>query len=171
MTMKSKTKKNHSNVIDMPKHAKREMGNAKEKQEKEGLLVPLPPKQIKMEEALAKLQKMLGDSVEETAPILLFFPKQIKCLSFPSGVEFYDVRSKRPHARKEGEDVEDLQKWVKSWYLGFFREGDKTIGLMIYNDHPAAKRLIRRVIADKDIGIKDGFKKFVQHASLGDSPD
>lgn len=130
------------NVIQFPANPEQaakerpDLGRLKPAPEGLAKILAVPPKTLSVHAAMRELAKIIAP-LDHSVYTRLGFHRKVKFSSYPEGVEFYDLSSKRPEPRAPGETLANVDSWVRLWYFSVFDSGKGVlVGRYIDRNHP-----------------------------------
>jgi hypothetical protein len=128
-------------------------------------IIAVPPKTISVHSAMRELARVLGD-IDPMLYTRLGFHRKVRCSTYPEGVEFYDLKSRRAEPWAPGETLEQVDSWVRLWYFSVFETGSGILmGRYIDRDHPDVLDGMRLPSLEHQIrdpnSRQDGIEKFI----------
>jgi hypothetical protein len=116
---------------------------------------------------MKELARRLGE-LDQMLYTRLCFPRKVKFSSYPDGMEFYDLKSRRAVPWTPGETLAETESWVRSWYFSVFETSPgRLVGRYIDREHPDfidGRRLgsLEQVLKDPISLERDGMEYFIE---------
>jgi hypothetical protein len=137
----------------------------------------IPPRSVTREEALSKLQSLLGSEVKRIADLLiadLGIPHEVKLMIYPDGIEIYDTDTLRPYPRCQSEQLSQIELWTHHWYFSAFQDGDgkRMMGRYVNKDPGSRLPRLEQLLRDPDSRqSRYSLESFASSVVYGDEPD